>query len=170
MQCCVFDLIIGIHRKRATYKEMKQLYDRTVFRPVKVESLTTLERQRAMESLIFLTEKRDKSVKARTCANGSTQRAYIPKEEAASPTAATDSILVTAVIDAEQERDVMTLDVPNAFVQTKIDQKEGEEKIIMKIRGALVDKLIEICPEQYEEHVVYEGKHKVLYVRMLKVL
>ena len=123
-----------------------------------------------MESLIFLTEKRDKSVKARTCANGSTQRAYIPKEEAASPTAATDSILVTAVIDARQERDVMTLDVPNAFVQTKIDQKEGEEKIIMKIRGALVDMLIEICPEQYEEHVVYEGKHKVLYVRMLKAL
>ena len=101
---------------------MKQLYDRVVFQPIKVEDLTEQERKRAMESLIFLVEKRDGKVKARTCANGSTQRAYIPKEEAASPTVATESIMLTGVIDAKQERDVMTLDIPNVFVQTSIPQ------------------------------------------------
>ena len=55
-----------------------------------------------MESLMFLVEKRDKIIKARTVANNSTQRLYTPKEEAASPTAATDSIFVTATVDAKQ--------------------------------------------------------------------
>ena len=79
----------GIEAKRAAFKEMKQLHERMVFVPIKVESLTKQERKRAMESLIFLVEKRDKSIKSRTCADGSTHRSYVSKEEAASPTAAT---------------------------------------------------------------------------------
>ena len=160
----------GIEGKRAAYKEMQQLHDRVVFKPVRVESLTPLERQRAMESLIFLTEKRDKRIKARMCANGSTQRAYTPKEEATSPTAATESILLTGVIEAKQNRDIMTLDVPNAFVQTNIPQGKDDEKVIMKIRGQLVDLLVELSPETYADFIVYEGKSKVLYVKMLKAL
>ena len=160
----------GIKGKKAAYKEIRQLHDRVVFKPVRVEDLTTLERRRAMESLIFLTEKRDKSIKARTCADGSTQRAYIPKEEAASPTAATESILLTGAIEAKQNRDVMTLDVPNAFVQTTVPQEEDDEKIIMKIRGALVDMLLEISPETYSDYVIQEGKSKVIYVQMMKAL
>ena len=74
---------------------MKQLHDRVVFEPIHVESLTVQERRRDMESLTFLVEKRGGKIKARICANGSTQRAYIPKEGAASPTAATDSIMLT---------------------------------------------------------------------------
>jgi hypothetical protein len=61
-----------------------------------------------MESLIFLTKKRDETVKARVCANESTQRAYISREEASSQTAASEAIVTTGVIDAKQKRDVMT--------------------------------------------------------------
>jgi hypothetical protein len=97
--------------RKAAHKEMKQLHDRVVFKPIHVKDMTVLEKKRAMESLIFLAEKRDQTIKARTCANGSSQRAYIAREEATSPTAATDAILITGVIDAKQKRDVMTLDV-----------------------------------------------------------
>ncbi len=38
-----------------------------------------------MESLIFLVEKYDGRVKAKTCANGSTQCAYMECDDAASP-------------------------------------------------------------------------------------
>ena len=69
-----------------------------------------------MESLIFLTKKRDRRVKARTCANGSTQRYYILKEDASSPTVVTESIIITGVIEAKHKRDVITLDIPNVFV------------------------------------------------------
>ena len=114
--------------------------------------MTQAKRKKAMESLIFLVEKRDGRVKARACANGSTQREYMERDEAASPTAMTESILITAVIDAKQNRDVMTADIPNTFVQTDVDKKNHikGEQIIMKIRGPLVDMLIEIAPEIYE--------------------
>ena len=40
----------------------------------------------------------------------------------------------------------------------------------MKIRGALVDMLLEIAPELYTDFVVYERGQKLLYVQMLKAL
>ncbi len=42
----------------------------------------------------------------------------------------------------------------------------------MKIRGSLVDILLEIWPGVYDDFVVYEGKgkQKILYVQMLMAL
>jgi hypothetical protein len=74
------------------------------------------------------------------------------------------------VIDAKQGRDVMTADIPNAFVQTDITKSKNEERTIMKIRGQLVDILVEIAPEQYQDFVRFEGNQKILYVEMLKAL
>jgi hypothetical protein len=131
--------------------------------------MTTLEKKRAMESLIFLNKKRDgETVKAIMCANGSTQRAYISREEATSPTVSSKAIITTGVIDEKQSRDVMTLDIPNAIVQTKIAL--GGDKITMKIQGQLIDILLEICPGVYGDYVINKGKHKILYVRMLRAL
>ena len=80
---------------------MKQLHDRSCFRPVHKCSLNKLERQRAMESLLFLTEKRDKTIKSQHCANGSTQCAYMEHNEVMSLTASTEGTLLTAVIKAQ---------------------------------------------------------------------
>jgi len=45
-----------------------------------------------------------------------------------SPTAALESIMLTAVIDAKEGHDVMCMDVPNAFIQTAMPKlEEGEE-------------------------------------------
>ena len=118
---------------QAALKEMEQLHERNVFDPVKVDDITTSEKKRALESLIFLTEKKDGTIKCRTCANGSTQRGYVGRDEAASPTAITESIILTAVIDAKEGRDILIADVPNAFVQTGIEPKEKGERVIMKI-------------------------------------
>ena len=40
----------------------------------------------------------------------------------------------------------------------------------MKIRGALVDILIDISLEIYSEYVTYENESKVIYVKMVKAL
>ena len=79
------------------------------------------------------------------------------RDEAASPTTMTESVMITATIDAKQNRDVMTADIPNAFVQVDIDEKEKGERIIMKIRGLLVNMLTELTPKTYEKYDVYEG-------------
>jgi hypothetical protein len=149
--------------------EMMQLHDRQVFKPIDISTLTQQEKKRAMDSLIFLTEKRDGRVKAQTCANGSTQRIYTNKEEAASPTAMTESILLTSTINAKEKRDIMTVDIPNAFVQTDIETNNGE-RIIMKIKGQLVDMLVTLDPETYADYVTQEGNGQVLYVQVLKAL
>jgi hypothetical protein len=113
----------GIKGEQAAMKEMQQLHERKVFTPIDINELTSLERKRLLESLIFLTEKKDGQVKGRTCANGSTQQSYVNQEDAASPTAITESIILTSVIEAKEGRDVMVADVPNAFVQTSIEDK-----------------------------------------------
>jgi hypothetical protein len=118
---------------QAAHNKMKQLHNCIIFKLIAIEELSTIEKRRAMESLIFLTEKKDGRIKARTFANGSTQQEYTDWEEAASLTAMTESHLITTVINAKQGRDVMTANIPNAFVQTDIKYKLNDEKIIMKI-------------------------------------
>jgi len=49
--------------------------------------------------------------------------------------AMTESILITTAIDAKQNHNVMMADIPNAFIQTNVDEKSHVigECIIMKI-------------------------------------
>jgi hypothetical protein len=44
----------GEKGRQAAYNEMKQLHQRMVFEPINYDDLTSLEKSRAMESLIFL--------------------------------------------------------------------------------------------------------------------
>ena len=56
--------------------------------------------------------------------------------------------MLTLTIDAHENRDVMSADVPNAFIQTDMpDIKHGEERVMMKITGVLVDMLIQLHPQ-----------------------
>ena len=57
----------GKQAKASAHKEMKQLHDRSCFRPVHKCSLNKSERQRVMESLLLLTEKRDRTIKSTLC-------------------------------------------------------------------------------------------------------
>ena len=148
---------LGNKAKDAACQEMNQIRRRGTCKPVLKKDLTKEELTRAMESLMFLEEKRDGRTKARTCANGSTQRGCISKEESTSPTAATEAMLIAGVIEAKEGRDIMTLDMPNAFLQTKMPKGESGERTIMKFRGVLVDMLCEIDPETYSEYVAHDG-------------
>ena len=96
--------------------EMKQLHDRDCWKPIKLTDLSQSEKKKALESLMFLVEKKSGKIKARHCANGSEQREWINSDDAASPTVATNSVMLTATIEAEEHRDVATFDVPNAFI------------------------------------------------------
>jgi hypothetical protein len=45
------------------------------------------------------------------------QRDYISKEDASSPTIATEAMLLLYIINAKEERDVTVINIPNAFMQ-----------------------------------------------------
>ena len=61
----------------------------------------------------------------------------------------------------------MSLDVPNTFIQALIPKKVKGERIIMKIRGKLVDWLIQLDPGTYQNLVVIENGVRVLYLEVL---
>jgi hypothetical protein len=53
----------------------------------------------------------------------------------------------------------MMLDIQNSFVQTDIFC-EGKERIIMKLRGSMVDMLWDIDSELYSPYVVLKNGEK----------
>ena len=84
----------------AVQKEMQQLHDRKVMAVKHSAELTPKQRKEALAYLMFLKRKWCGKVKGRGCTDGRKQRAHIACEDAASPTVATESVFLTAVIDA----------------------------------------------------------------------
>jgi hypothetical protein len=82
-------------------------------------------------------------------AGGNKQWDYISKEDASSPTVATESVLLSWIIDA-------IVDIPKAFVQTRVENKK--DMAFIKIRGILVDILLEIARDVYKSYVSKDKK------------
>ena len=124
------------------------------------------ERMKALSLLLFLKEKRSGKIKGRACINGAPQRAYIPKEEAASPTVSTESTFITASIAAHEHRKVRCYDIPSAFVNTEVD-----EDVLMVLKGDLADMMVQIAPQIYRKYVTVDKKGTpILYVKLQKAL
>jgi hypothetical protein len=100
----------------AVAKEVQQLHDRKTIRPRYAHELTMEEKRRALGYLMFLKEKRCGTIKGRGCAEGRKQRIYKTKEETSSPTVRTESLMLSCVIDTKEGRNVITADVPGAFM------------------------------------------------------
>ena len=136
--------------------EMKQLHFRIMFKPKHWSKLSKTQRQTVLELHMFLKEKWDRSLKGRTVPGGNKQRDYISKEDASSPTITTEAILLSCITDAEEGRDVAVINIPNAFIQTWVED-EGDMAII-KICRVLMDILVQIAPKVYKSYVTTDKK------------
>ena len=148
-------------------KELRQMHMRKSFIPRHKHSLTAEEKKRMCRAVNQIKEKKSGEIKGRTCADGRFQRNYISKEDSASPTASTDAVILTAVMEAKEERRVITLDIPNAFIQTHVEDKE--ERIILILEGLAVELLCQIEPA-YIPYVTIERGQKVLYLECTNVI
>jgi hypothetical protein len=121
----------------------------------------------ALSSLIFLKlkEKRNGTVKAQLGANGSVQRDHIAKEEAASPTVALESVFVTAAIDARENREVVTINIPGAFLHATND-----DYVVMCMNGTLAELMAKTDPKLNRKYLTDKKGKKVLYLRIQKAL
>ena len=81
-------------------------------------------------------------IKDRGCTDGRPQRVYKTKIEISSPTAVVESILITSTMAAKEKRDVTTVDILGAFLQTAAS--DGK---IIKLQGAIVKSLLKINPD-----------------------
>ena len=134
------------------------------FRPRHKRELTREQLSKAMRIITVIKEKRNGVLKGRSCVDGRPQRAYISKEEAASPTTSLDSLLITLLIDAWEKRDVATADVVGAYLNAYM-----EDFVVVKLVGDEVDIISRINPI-YKEYITSENRKKVLYLQLIKAL
>ena len=128
----------------AVKKEVQQMHDKKVYKPVMFNTLTRQEKLAALRSIIFLKQKRCGRIKARLCADGRPQQSLYEKMDAASPTVKTESVLLTAVQEAEEGQDVCVADIPGAFLNAYL-----KEVVYMRLEGVLADALVAVDPEMY---------------------
>ena len=114
---------------------------------------------------MFLKKKRCGTIKGQGCADGHKHRAYIMKEKLTSPTISTEAVFLMAMVDAWENRKVVVLDVPGAFMQVDMD-----ELVHVHFHGEMVDRLLEIDHDLYSSYVTEEQGEKVMYVELLKAL
>ena len=87
--------IFGEEGVDAVLKELHQLNDLEVVSAIHPSKMTREEVKRALPYLMFLKRKRSGLVKGRGCADGRSQREFISKEEASSPTVSLYALILT---------------------------------------------------------------------------
>ena len=122
-----------------------------------------------MISLMLLSQN-DGKYKGRKVYNGKPTSDWISREEKLSPTVENEALILTCMVGALEERDVVGSDLHNSFVQVNLPEAEEKERVCMKIMGQLLDWMVDISPETYKRYVVLEQGEKCLYVTVLKVI
>ena len=86
-----------------------------------------------------------------TLADGRPQQAYMKKIDTSSPTASLVEIMLTCMINAFEKRDIATVDISGAFLQTKMSK--GEDDVYVILDGRMAELLANIDPKTYQEYV-----------------
>jgi hypothetical protein len=100
----------------ALRKEFEQFRAMDVLEPLNSFELTDEQKSESLRALSVIKEKRDGRLKGRTVADGSAQKGKFSKSETGSPTAASDVVLLTTMIDAYENRDAAVADVTGAYL------------------------------------------------------
>ena len=165
--------VFGERATAAFIKECTQLDKgafpgKPVVEPLYKHELSNEEKTMAMGAVCLIKEKRDGTVKARICANGSKQKKYLqPEESITSPTSSNEGVLASFMIDAYEKRTVAVLDIPGAYLHAKV--KHGKSRVIMKLQGEYVEYMCK-SNEAYRKYVCYVNGVKTLYLKLLRAL
>ena len=106
-----------------------------------------------------------KNVQHQGRADGWKQQAYINKEGASTPTVTIESVMLTCIINAAEQCNVATVNIPGPFMQADMD-----ELVHIKLKGKMVDLLIKIEPKLYCKFVLVKKGKLILYVELKKAL
>jgi hypothetical protein len=129
----------------ALRKEFMQFRALEVLKPLDAFTLSDEQKLEALRAISVIKEKRDGTLKGRTCADGSSQQGQFSKAETGSPTIANDALFLSIMIDAFEGRDVAFADVAGAYLHAFMKQF-----IAMRFTGWAVDLLCEVNPEYTE--------------------
>jgi hypothetical protein len=120
--------------------------------------LTAEQQAKILQSHMFIGQKQTGETKARMVAGRNMQRGHVTKEESSSLTVSTKAVLLTLIVDAHKGRNVIVIDIPNAFIQTQVDG--AKDCVIIHITGVIVDWLVKVVPKVYVLYVATNSKGK----------
>jgi hypothetical protein len=74
--------------------------------------------------------------------------------------------MIQSTIDAHEGQEVVTLDIPRAFLHADLD-----EEVVMLLRGQLADLIVKVDRELYGPYLrKTKSGESILYVKMLKAM
>ncbi len=143
----------------AAVTKLTQLHTYETYHLVHDKSLSPAERKQALLSLMNIIEKRDERVRAQAVADGSKERTQpgYKKEDGASPIVATNSIMITAAIDAHKQRGVATIDIPGTFLHAYNDKET-----FMLLKGRLTKLMVQVDSQLYQKIVIHDKNNQAL--------
>ena len=157
--------MLGERAEKGVIKELFQFVEKDVLRPISLENLTRDKMRRALRLIMLVKEKRDGTVKGRGCCDGSGQRGFINEFDATSPTVSTEALAISCAVDVYEERKVMTVDIPGAYLHCHMD---SEEYVLLE--GVLVDLYLKVDTTAAGRVVFGPNGKKRLYTKMNKAL
>jgi hypothetical protein len=154
---------------KAAVTKLPQLHNYHIYNLVWAHSLTPAACMTVLELLMNIVKKRDQQVRAHAVTAGSKDR-HQPgdkKEDETSPTIATDSIMITATIDAHECWDVATVDIPGAFLRTYYDKDT-----FMLLRRCHAKLMVQVDPALYKKNMSSMEKNDkvLLYIKLSKAI
>ena len=146
--------------------EFAQLDYKGAYEPIHATDLTEAQQTSALLLRIInlIKEKGNRWLKGRSVTDGRPQRVLYTKDETSSPTATPESVLLTAMIDVEEDRHVMVADVTGAYLNADMD-----DFVLIRLSGDDVDMMCNANPT-YEQFVTNENGRKTLFLQLKKAL
>ncbi len=74
-------------------------------------------------------------------------------------------VFVTSTIDARENREVVTINIPGAFLHAT-----NKDYVVMQMNGTLAKLMAKTDPKLYRKYLVDKKGKKVLYLRLQKAL
>jgi hypothetical protein len=115
-----------------------------------------------------IVEKQDGRVCAYTYVDGSKEQLEpgYKKQDNASPRVATDSILISATVDAHKGCDGTTIDIPGAFLSAYNDKE-----MITPLKGCLAKLIVQVDPQLYCKYIIHHSNNQPLFcVKLTKAI
>ncbi len=75
-------------------------------------------------------------------------------------------MFITAIVDAQEGRDVVCFDIPGSFLHADSDKDST-----MILKGRLAKLMVQVAPNLYRKYITVERKGMaILYVKMQKAM
>ena len=154
----------GQAARDALTAKFAQLDYKGAYEPIRADDLTKTQQSNALRIINLIKEKCNGWLKGRSVADGHPQRISYTKDETSSPTATPESVLLTALIDAVEERHVVVADITGAYLNADTD-----DFVLIRLSGDDVGMMCNANPT-YERFVSKVHGQKTLFLQLKKAL